>query len=329
MSSKLQSQAKWETSFPGFLHRQLIARLPATPPSTNFANKTAVISGSNTGLGYELARQMLFLQLPHLILAVRSQSKGESAARILRTEFPNATVEVMILDMTDPSSVVQFAKDCEKLRHLDIAILNAGVQLVAYAQAEKTKHELSLQVNYLSTVLLTSLLVPILTTKRRGPAPARLTVVGSDTMYWAKLPASLWDLDSPTSDASEQYMKTKLLLQQGITRLAESVDPDYVILNVANPGFCKGTNMGTSAAEGIGALLFGLFKKAVGRSIQDGARANLLAALAGEESHGSFVSEGVIKPWPNCMYTMTGRAAGERIWDQTVEELGLTLGSKN
>lgn len=66
--------------------------------------------------------------LSQLIMAVRSQSKGQTAASELQKEFPRAQIEVSILDMVDYDSVTAFAKRCKNLSSIEIAILNAGIQ---------------------------------------------------------------------------------------------------------------------------------------------------------------------------------------------------------
>ena len=80
------------------------------------------------GLGFECAKQLLELGTSHLILAVRSQTKGDAAAEQLRTQFASAIIDVELLDMASPSSVRDFSRRCEhKLDRLDIVILNAGL----------------------------------------------------------------------------------------------------------------------------------------------------------------------------------------------------------
>ena len=61
------------------LVKQLFIRLPY--PTSSFAEKTVIITGSNTGLGKEAARHIARLGAETLILAVRSLEKGEAAKR--------------------------------------------------------------------------------------------------------------------------------------------------------------------------------------------------------------------------------------------------------
>src|SRR6187549_1095540 len=93
-----------------FVNNQFRAKPQWPPPTTNLSKHTAIITGSNTGLGYEAAAQLLGLKLSRLILAVRSPEKGEAAATNLRKLSPKATIEVWDLGMSSYDSIQTFAR---------------------------------------------------------------------------------------------------------------------------------------------------------------------------------------------------------------------------
>lgn len=64
-------------SFKNFLYTQLIAKIPM--PTSSFAPKTVIITGSNTDLGKEAARHVARLGASNLIIACRNISKGNNA----------------------------------------------------------------------------------------------------------------------------------------------------------------------------------------------------------------------------------------------------------
>ena len=75
-----------------------------------------------------------------------------------------------------------------------------------------------------------------------------MSAVGSDSMYLSEIkPAgpviSRFD-DSARFKSFEQYMNSKLILMMFISKLAEQVRPDDVIINMCNPGMMAGTNLG-------------------------------------------------------------------------------------
>ena len=77
-----------------FFHNQFCAKPQWPAPGTTLSGKTAIVSGSNTGLGFEAARQLLDLGLSHLILAVRSLERGEAAAAKLRQGHGKAKISI-------------------------------------------------------------------------------------------------------------------------------------------------------------------------------------------------------------------------------------------
>lgn len=330
MSSKLESKAAHEASLSAFFGRQFLAHPKPLPPSLNLAGQTAIVTGANVGLGLECVRIFLELGLSHAILAVRNQSKGDAAAAGLRKQFPDARVDVMIVDMASYESIRAFAEECKKLDRLDIAILNAGMQAFRFRRNPETGHESTLQINYLSTIYLAALLVPVMRAKKQPGRPGRLSLVGSDSAFWAKLdPAgpifAQFDNSERTYVSFKKYTESKLLLVAGMIKLAELVDPDDVIINVANPGACAGTAFGTREDAGwVSRYVMPLVAKVIGRSVRTGALTYVDAALVqGRESHGSYCSDWTIKPYPAILYSEKGEILKQRLWEETSEELYL------
>lgn len=285
----------------GFIYRQLLMRSPQIPTGKTLEGQTAIITGSNTGLGFEAGRQLLHLNLSKLILAVRSQTKGNAAAEVLRNEFPHAQVEVWILDMEDYESITSFSKKCQTLGRIDVVILNAGVQNKDFHISVKTGKEQTYQVNYLSTVMLSVLLLPILKAKGGlSGKPARLSVVTSTTAYFAHLDQKKPILSKFNAkyDVTKWYSREKLLQMVFTRRLAKLCSPDDVIINTVCPGLVGNTeiwrSLNTSAfLRRAFALYFALF----GRSLHEGASTYVHAVvLAGKESHGVFLSDWGVRP---------------------------------
>ncbi|KAK1985570.1 retinol dehydrogenase 12 [Colletotrichum cereale] len=326
MSTKLQADAAFETTFRGFLSRQRVVPT-SLPPDLRLTGQTAIVTGSNVGLGLAASRQLLELGLSHLIMGVRSQAKGDVAASQLRKDFPGAQVSVWILDMESYESIRQFSDQCASLPRLDIAILNAGLMMVSYKPVAGTGHETTMQVNYLSTAYLSLLLVPVLKSKKvpGAPRPPVLSIVGSDSAYMASLKTTnpvLPQFDDPKAfSMAHAYANSKLLLVFFVAKLAELVDPSDVLVNMSNPGMTKGTAFGNDASF-ILQKTFGIVQYFLARSLVVGASVYLNAALVhGAEGHGSFISDWAIKPFPPIWYTEEGRELGARLLEETMEEL--------
>jgi NAD(P)-dependent dehydrogenase (short-subunit alcohol dehydrogenase family) len=289
-----------------FYHNQFKAKPNWPSPGTNLLDKTAIVTGGNTGLGYEAAAQLLDLGLSHLVLGCRSLERGEAAATKLRQQHPEAKVEVWLLDMASYKSIQSFAQRVDAdLQRIDFVLLNAGVLRLRFVQVPSTGHEEGLQVNYLSTVLLTLLLLPTLKAKGppRGQEPAHLTIVSAALSLAAKFPNRDADPllvsfdDAKTFDPQEHYHTNKLLAHMFLWKLVDHVSADDVVVNLADPAWCKGTEIGRDAP---GPLKFAgvIFGALTGRSQRVGASC-LVDALVnkGKESHGCFLMSWEIHPY--------------------------------
>src|SRR6266571_1676182 len=91
--------------------------------------RTAVITGANTGLGYETARALV-AKGARVVLAVRNLDKGKAAADLIGRRYPGADVAVQELDLTSLESV-RAAADQLRAGHdrIDLLINNAGVMM--------------------------------------------------------------------------------------------------------------------------------------------------------------------------------------------------------
>ncbi|KAK0670109.1 putative short-chain dehydrogenase/reductase family protein [Cercophora samala] len=313
---------------------------PVPPPdSTSFVGKTALISGSNTGLGLATARVLLQHGLTRLVIAVRNVEKGERAKLDLRVEFPGAKIDVWEVDMARFSSVISFAKRANsELERLDVAILNAGLIKPDWALTGDG-HEEVFQVNYLSTALLSILLLPILrSTTRNADSVARLTVVSSTmglisefkNRHAHALLKSFDEFDTTKTwslqDVSDRYAVSKLLGMMLVRQLAGAVPSKEVIINAVDPALVKSTGLQKSMpfpARLIGNVLGGL----AGRTMTQGAWA-YVDSVDGkkEESHGRLVRNWGIDPGHPMMNTDDGKKVEEKLWSETIEELDKVAG---
>lgn len=120
--------------------------------------RTAVITGANTGLGYETARA-LAAHGAQVVLAVRNLDKGKAAADLITRHSPGAAVAVQELDLTSLASIRSAA---DQLRaehdHIDLLINNAGVMMTP-RQTTRDGFELQFGTNHLGHFALTGLLI--------------------------------------------------------------------------------------------------------------------------------------------------------------------------
>src|SRR6476469_55089 len=95
--------------------------------------RTAVVTGANTGLGYETAAA-LAAKGAHVVLAVRNTDKGDDAAARIGAAHPGASVAVQELDLTSLDSVRRAADELRATHDtIDVLINNAGVMMTPKA----------------------------------------------------------------------------------------------------------------------------------------------------------------------------------------------------
>ena len=117
------------------------------------SGRIAVITGANTGLGYETAAA-LAANDAHVVLAVRNVEKGKQAAARI-----GGDVSVVELDLTSLASVRTAADELKsRFDHLDLLINNAGV-MTTPKSTTADGFELQFGTNHLGHFAFTGLLV--------------------------------------------------------------------------------------------------------------------------------------------------------------------------
>ena len=139
----------------------------ASNNNSNKKKKLALVTGSNTGIGYETARSLVVDHNIDVILVCRNRAKAEQAAQKINQQQTTTgnTAKASFLhpcDFCSFESVRDFAKEmeteCRGGRNIDILINNAGV---SNSQGRRTDDDLELifQSNFLGHFLLTCLLL--------------------------------------------------------------------------------------------------------------------------------------------------------------------------
>jgi carbonyl reductase 1 len=87
----------------------------------------AVVTGANKGIGYDIARILATEGLVTVVTA-RNPELGNAAVAKLQTALPNANIDFIQLDITDPASVAACAESLKsKYGKIDILVNNAGI----------------------------------------------------------------------------------------------------------------------------------------------------------------------------------------------------------
>jgi len=155
-------------------------RLPA-PPLTekNLPDQTGkvyIITGANTGVGYEVA-SILYSHNAKVYVAARSQSKADTAIESIKKAHSasQGSLHYLHLNLSDLSSIKESANEFlskeDKLHWLDN---NAGVMIPPKGDRGAQGLNLTYQTNILGPYLFTKLLLPVL--KRTAESEPKGTV---------------------------------------------------------------------------------------------------------------------------------------------------------
>jgi NAD(P)-dependent dehydrogenase (short-subunit alcohol dehydrogenase family) len=127
----------------------------------NQMGQTVIITGSNTGIGYETALA-LYQAGANVIVACRDKNKAEKAIAEMKNRGGNGTLTIGILDLASLRSVKEFAGQfITENRELHLLINNAGVASPPISKTSEG-YELQFGVNFLGHFALTGLLYPLL-----------------------------------------------------------------------------------------------------------------------------------------------------------------------
>ena len=122
--------------------------------------KTALVTGANTGIGYDTAR-VLALRGARVLLACRSEEKAAAAIDKIRAIKSDVDISFEPLDLASLASVEACAERVRKEDRLDLLINNAGVMMPPKLSTDEG-FELQFGVNHLGHFALTGRLLPML-----------------------------------------------------------------------------------------------------------------------------------------------------------------------
>ena len=132
-----------------------------TDDIADLTGRRAVVTGANTGLGLETARE-LAAKGATVVLAVRNLDKGEGARTAIIAGLADADVIVQSLDLASLDSIRSASKDLhERFETIDLLINNAGVMFTPRSTTADG-FELQLGVNHLGHFALTGLLLDLM-----------------------------------------------------------------------------------------------------------------------------------------------------------------------
>jgi NAD(P)-dependent dehydrogenase (short-subunit alcohol dehydrogenase family) len=291
--------------------------------------RTAVVTGANGGLGLETARE-LAAKGAHVVMAARNQQKAAAAVDDIRASAPDASLEVVPLDLGSQASVRDAAEQILVAHEqIDVLVNNAGVMGIPESKTVDG-FEMQFGVDHLGHWSLTALLVPALL-RTDG---ARIVTVTSTAHHMGRAV----DPANPHLDGGygpwRAYGQAKLAnfhFGLGLQREFERAGASTASL-IAHPGLSNTDLQAVSVREtggGASQRFFHVLARRTGMSPADGALPQLRAATDpaanGGEFYGPlFVNNGppVRKP----IFRKLGMdTAIARLWEVSERETGLAI----
>ncbi|MBI1278396.1 MAG: SDR family NAD(P)-dependent oxidoreductase [Anaerolineaceae bacterium] len=221
-----------------------------TESMPDLTGKTAIVTGANSGLGYETALA-LAAKGARVIVASRDASKGQVAVKQIEATRPKGSVIFMPLDLADLTAIRQFATQfAGQFKSLDLLINNAGVMHLPY-RTTADGFEMQFGTNHLGHFALTGLLLPVLLRTSK----ARVVTVSSGLHRSGHINFDDLNAKSNYSEfrAYSQSKLANLLFTYELQRQFEAHQSD-VIAVAAHPGY-SATNLQFGAARMYGSVL--------------------------------------------------------------------------
>lgn len=248
------------------------------------SGKVIIITGGNSGLGYESA---LALARKHatVVMASRNLTKADAAKSAIENKVPNATIDVIQLDLADLGSVQAFADAFNaKYDRLDVLMNNAGMMATPKSDTVDG-FELQLGINHLGHFALTGMLLD----KLAATEGSRVVNVSSLAASNGKMKFD--DLMGERSYSRfEAYAQSKLanllFTNELKTRLAAAKIGTLSV--AAHPG---GSNTNLANGMALPKPLMTLSNRVMGlvaQSAEMGALPQLYAAVAADVDSGEY-----------------------------------------
>ncbi len=196
----------------------------------DLSGRRCVVTGANSGIGYETALALADLGAD-VVLLCRSRERGEEALARIRERTGSSRVSLEIVDMSDLGSVREAAARLAS-GPVDVLVHNAGV-----LPDKRVETGDGLELTFATNVAGPFLLTKLLRSALERSADARVIWVSSGGMYTRRL-----NLDDPSWTEREYdgviaYAETKRAQVTLAELWAEELRSTSVVVNSMHPGW--------------------------------------------------------------------------------------------
>jgi retinol dehydrogenase-12 len=195
------------------------------------AGKHVLITGGNTGIGYEAALS-LACSGNDVVIACRDESKAQNAVSKIKSSARDAKVSYVLMDLSDLRSVKAASTQLLDMAPFDVLLNNAGIMAPPNRLESAQGQELQLAVNHFGHFALTMALLPSLKAKA---TPSRIINVASTAHLFGAI--NFDDLQSTKRySAWADYGRSKLANVMFSYELDRMLAGSNITVNALHPG---------------------------------------------------------------------------------------------
>jgi NAD(P)-dependent dehydrogenase (short-subunit alcohol dehydrogenase family) len=194
----------------------------------DLTGKTALVTGANSGIGFETARALCKAGAA-VIVAARDEEKASDAARRI-SGLTGTSVTTLVVDLADLDSVNKAASSVSGT--LDILVNNAGVMAIPALTRTPQGHEMQFGVNYLGHFALTLGLHDALA----AAGGARVVCLSSSAHLYSPVVFGDLDFRFRAYDPMAAYAQAKTACIMLAVEATRRWSHDGIFANALNPG---------------------------------------------------------------------------------------------
>ncbi|KAL0573163.1 hypothetical protein V5O48_008794 [Marasmius crinis-equi] len=311
--------------------KEQLAGMPPAVEGVTLTGQVVIVTGANTGLGFEAAKHFAIRGPQKVIILCRNERKGQEALERIKAETGFANIELWTADFGSFESVKALKDKIDALDRLDILVENAGIASQEY-ETTTDGWETSLQVNVLGPALHAILHLPKLleTAKKYQEITPRIVMVSSDVHYWATFPAEVTNVPKPleamnskeTWKSTNRYPESKAL-DVMFTRALQALLPSITCCSL-NPGLCY-TELDRNTT-GDAAKHISESREKFAFTSEEGSRQLLYSAIGQRdreaEMRGAYIKFSQVSECSDYILGEEGQKMQGKVWEEILDILG-------
>ena len=278
---------------------------------TPVIDKTVLITGSNSGIGFEAAAQLAEAGWGNVILACRTEEKAEAARKLLVDRTGRDPFKVLAIDTSEVDSAVAASdKLLEDDIHIDFLLLNAGA-----TGATPVFNSDGVEITWASNLVGHHVLAMRLLGDGLLTPSARIVIAGSEGARGTVPGMKVHDVEAVANDhhdgdrvaaiealgkvrgpysfnSNNEYVSSKMVVAWWAAALSRKL-PAGMTVNAVSPGSVPGTNFARNASWMVRLLMVPMMKivgplMGMAGSIESAAARYVVAADFGDDETGHF-----------------------------------------